>query len=65
MKLSAQFPLACQTRLLRNGTLIAETAGKDRAELLLKEPGVYRLEAWLTVDGESRPWILANPIYLR
>jgi hypothetical protein len=65
LKLSAQFPLACQTRLLRNGVLVAETSGKDRMEFPVKEPGVYRLEAWLTVDGEPRPWIFANPIYVR
>ncbi len=65
MKLSAQFPLACQTRLLRNGVPVSETTGKDRAEFPVTESGVYRLEAWLTVDGEARPWILANPIYVR
>ncbi len=65
LKLRAQFPLACQTRLLRNGVQVAETAGQDRAEFPVTEPGVYRLEAWLTVDGESRPWIFANPIYVR
>jgi len=65
LKLSAQLPLACQTRLLRNGVQVAETAGRDRVEFPVKEPGVYRLEAWLTVDGEPRPWIFANPIYVR
>ena len=65
MKLRAQFPVACQTRLLRNGVVIAETSGNDHAEFPMKESGVYRLEAWLTLDGESRPWIFANPIYIR
>ena len=65
MKLQAQFPIACQTRLLRNGVQVAETSGKDRFEFSVKEPGVYRLEAWLTLDGEPRPWIFANPIYAR
>jgi hypothetical protein len=65
LKLSAQFPVACQTRLVRHGIQVAETANKDRVEFPVKEPGVYRLEAWLTLDGELRPWILANPIYVR
>lgn len=65
LKLSGQFPIACQTRLLRDGALIAETAGKERAEFAVKAAGVYRLEAWLTVDGEARPWIFGNPIYVR
>jgi hypothetical protein len=29
------------------------------------EVGAYRLEAWLKLDGELRPWIFANPIYVR
>lgn len=65
LKLRAQFPIPCQTRLLRNGVQIAETSGKDRFEFTVKEPGVYRLEAWLKLDGELRPWIFANPIYVR
>jgi len=28
-------------------------------------PGVYRVEGWLTLDGEERGWIYANPIYVR
>ncbi len=65
LKLTAQFPVPCQTRLLRHGVQVAETAGKDRAEFSVKEPGVYRLEAWLKLDDEPRPWIFANPIYVR
>jgi hypothetical protein len=65
LKLRAELPLPCHVRLLRNGVQIAESASKDRFAFLVKEPGVYRLEAWLTLDGESRPWIFANPIYVR
>jgi hypothetical protein len=65
MKLTAQFPVACQSRLLRNGIQVAEMSGHDRMEVSVKEPGVYRLEAWLTLDGESRPWIFSNPVYVR
>jgi len=65
IKLRAQLPLACQTRLLRYGVQVAESSAKAVVEFPVKEPGVYRLEAWLTVDGESRPWVYANPIYVR
>jgi hypothetical protein len=65
LKLAAEFPLACQTRLLRDGVPMAQTAAQARAEFPLKAPGVYRLEAWLTVDNEPRPWIFSNPIYVR
>jgi acetyl esterase/lipase len=28
------------------------------------QPGAYRLEASIKVDGEDRPWIATNPLYL-
>ena len=31
----------------------------------IDKPGVYRVEVWLTLAGEPRPWILSNPIYVR
>jgi len=65
LTLQAQFPVGCQTRLLRNGIQIAESIGRQRADFVVTEPGVYRLEAWLRLDGEPRPWIFANPIYIR
>jgi acetyl esterase/lipase len=30
----------------------------------VKDSGAYRLEAWLNVDGETRPWIISNPLYV-
>ena len=27
-------------------------------------PGVFRIEASFTIDGERRPWIYSNPVYL-
>jgi hypothetical protein len=27
--------------------------------------GVYRVELWLPIGGERRPWLYSNPIYLR
>jgi hypothetical protein len=65
LKLRAQFPVACRARLLRDGDQIADASGRDFMEFTVKEPGVYRLEAWLTLDDEPRPWIFSNPIYVR
>jgi acetyl esterase/lipase len=56
-------PIPARQRLIHNGQVIAETNGTNltfRAKL----PGAYRLEAWLEVAGEWRPWIYANPVYL-
>jgi hypothetical protein len=63
-KLLAQFPVACHIRLLSGGRPIAERSS-DHLEHTVTTPGVYRVEAWLEVDGEERPWLYSNPIYLR
>jgi hypothetical protein len=52
-------------RLLRHGKEVAKADGKSEFEFAVKEAGAYRLEAWLELDGELRPWIFANPIYVR
>lgn len=39
--------------------------GVTEASYTPKEPGAYRVEAWLKLDGEYRPWIYSNPIYVK
>lgn len=56
-------PLEARLRLFHNGAVIEEVVGTNLT-YQAKAPGAYRLEAWLDVDGESRPWIYANPVYL-
>jgi hypothetical protein len=63
-KLLAHFPVACHIRLLRNGKVIADVE-RDELEQAVESPGVYRVEGWLKLDGEDRPWIYSNPIYVR
>jgi acetyl esterase/lipase len=46
------------------GEIVKETVGTNLT-YEAKAPGPYRVEAWLTVDGEERPWIYSNPVYLR
>jgi hypothetical protein len=65
LKLTAKLPLPAYVRLLRHGKEVAQSEGKAEFEFGVKEAGAYRLEAWLKLDGEWRPWILANPIYVR
>jgi hypothetical protein len=62
--LSAATPLKCTMKLFRNGEVI-QTVNTNRLNFDVKTAGVYRLEAWLEVDGEQRPWIYSNPIYIR
>jgi acetyl esterase/lipase len=62
-RLMAILPLPAKLRLIHKGTVISETVGTN-LNFEVKEAGPYRVEAWLTVDGEDRPWIYSNPIYL-
>lgn len=64
-KLTAKLPLPAHVRLLRHGEEVATSEDQAEFEFALKEPGAYRLEAWLKLNGELRPWILANPIYVK
>ncbi|MFZ4793888.1 MAG: histidinol phosphatase [Blastocatellia bacterium] len=61
LRLRLGTPLPGTIRILRNGTIIAETNGHG-TDLTVTETGVYRAEIWLPIDGELRPWIYSNPI---
>ncbi len=65
LKLSAKLPVTAFVRLLRHGEEVAKSVGESGFTFAVKEPGVYRLEAWLKLDDELRPWIFSNPIYVR
>lgn len=62
--LRAAAPLPCHFKVIKNGEAVFE---QDGAELdwTPTAPGKYRLEAWLSVLGKSRPWIYANPLELQ
>lgn len=62
-QLAAQTPLPARLKLIHRGVVVQETDGA-RLTFAASQPGPYRVEAWLTVDGEQRPWIYSNPIYL-
>jgi hypothetical protein len=62
--LSAAAPLKCTMKLIRNGEVV-QIANSNQLNFDVKMAGVYRIEAWLEVDGEQRPWIYSNPMYVR
>jgi hypothetical protein len=64
LEIKAETPAACALKLFRNGEEIKRVEGRN-IELEVKKAGVYRVEAWLEADGEMRPWIYSNPIYVR
>lgn len=63
LKLRLAAPAAGTIKLFRNGQIVQE-ANADKLDFAVAEVGVYRAEVWLTLDGEQRPWIYSNPIYL-
>jgi hypothetical protein len=65
LRLSAALPLPAYVRLLLHGREVTTSNGQAEFAFAVTEPGAYRLEAWLQLDGEHRPWIFANPIYVR
>jgi hypothetical protein len=61
MNMRLEAPVAGLIKLLIDGRVVNESRS-DRLSYAVGEPGVYRAEVWLEVDGEMRPWIYANPI---
>jgi len=64
VRLRAAAPLPGTFKLVRDGKLVTESDGTT-FEQPIDEPGIYRIEVWLSMAGEPRPWILSNPIYVR
>jgi hypothetical protein len=62
--LRAEAPLEGRFKLIRNGNVVLDKSG-PAIDFAVDQPGVYRVEVWLTIAGEERPWILTNPIYVR
>lgn len=66
-RLVLQSPIPVKFRLLRDGVTIQELEGR-RFLATAEAPGVYRLEAHLLEPPRllrGKPWILANPIFVR
>jgi hypothetical protein len=64
-KLRARLPAPACMRLMRAGEEVAKAEGRREFEYEVEKPGAYRLEAWLKLDGEWRPWIFSNPVYVK
>lgn len=65
IKLSASVPLkSARLCLIKDGAKIYETAGSTLA-YDVKEKGVYRVEAHVTLAGNDFTWIYSNPVYVR
>lgn len=65
LTLTAKLPVPACVRLIRAGKEVAKVEDKADVEFAVREAGAYRLEAWLKLDGEYRPWLFANPIHVK
>jgi len=63
--LRVRLPRPARVQIVCGGAPVAEADGVTSLEHRAREPGVYRVEVYLTVDGRERTWVLSNPIYLR
>lgn len=63
-KLRVAANLPATIKILKDGKLVHEENARE-VQWEITEPGIYRSECWLDLAGESRPWILSNPIYVR
>jgi hypothetical protein len=62
--LIAQSPVPGAIELLRDGIPIRRQEGRE-LRYRVDRAGVYRIEVSLWVVDRWRPWIFANPIYVR
>lgn len=65
LHLEVQLPVQALIRIIRNGKELQSLDSRDHALISIDKPGVYRIEAWLNLDGEYRPWIYSNPVYVK
>lgn len=61
MQLEAEVPLEATLRLMKDGQEVLKTQGRV-LKYEVKEPGNYRLEAFVTLCDEPRAWILTGAI---
>lgn len=64
LRLRAEAPFNGTFKLMRDGKVVLNQSG-SALEYSVDRSGVYRVEVWLNLAGENRPWILTNPIYVR
>lgn len=63
--LQVRLPIPAECHLIRDGQVIKTWQDQQIGAYITKEPGVYRVEAYIQFMGKRRGWIFSNPIYLR
>jgi hypothetical protein len=65
VRFAADVPTGTQTRLVCDGTVVAEGPGGRLDWTSDGVPGACRAEVQLARDGRVQPWLVTNPIYAR
>jgi hypothetical protein len=63
--LQISLPRRAECRLLKDGQVIKTWRKREICTYITTEPGIYRVEVFLSFLGRRRGWIYSNPIYVR
>ena len=63
--LQISLPVRTECHLRKDGELVKTWHKRDVCTFIATEPGVYRVEVFLSYLGRRRGWIYSNPIYVR
>ncbi len=57
-------PQIARVRLICDGEVVLEEQEGTHRTYIATQPGVYRVEAYLSYKGRQRGWIFSNPIFI-
>jgi hypothetical protein len=63
--LQIRLPRPVECRLIKDGQIVQTWDRYESCAFITKQPGAYRVEAYIDYQGRQRGWIFSNPIYLR
>lgn len=59
-----RLPRPTECRLIKDGKVAKTWFKRENCTYITSEPGVYRVEAYISYLGRQRGWIFSNPIYV-
>lgn len=63
--LQIRLPHTAECRLIKDGKAIRIWEDKENCTYIADQPGVYRVECYISYLGKKRGWIFTNPIYIQ
>jgi hypothetical protein len=62
--IQVRLPRTAECRLIKDGITLRTWNNRDICTEVINQPGIYRVECYITYLGKSRGWIYSNPIYV-